>query len=253
MSPLSDASDPCLRGSWSGEKLYENACIGACGQEEDRLAPHERHLARPFAATDEETRALAREALVPRATSKGLEAAEEGRGSRPPNQEEHARPPDDRAEVAEGVGPGLRLRRPGEPAPPATGHARPLSLCERLPASRLRDVLPAGGVPVPLPPHARVQCPPSSGVPLHGHAAVAGREAGEAAGPRADRDPAKDGRPGPRDPEILGPDALDRSVPPRDDRGPPRPRRGRRLDARLHHDPPEPSVRRVRPLAVPSP
>src|SRR3972149_3239752 len=98
MSPLSDASDPCLRGSWSGEKLYENACIGACGQEEDRLAPHKRDLARPYASTDEETRALAREAFVPCATSKRLEAAEEGGGSPPPNREEHARPPDDRAE-----------------------------------------------------------------------------------------------------------------------------------------------------------
>src|SRR3989304_2454476 len=190
MSPLSDASDPCLRGAWSGEKLYENACIGACGQEEDRLAPHERDLARTFAATDEETRALAREAFVPCSTSKGLEAAEEGRASRPPNREEHARPPDDRAEVAEGVDQGLRLRRPGEPVPPEMVHERPLSLCERLPASRLRDVLPAGGGPVPLPPHARIQCPPSSGVPLHGPADPRGREAGEAAGPRADREPA---------------------------------------------------------------
>src|SRR5205809_7915895 len=60
--------------------------------------------------------------------------------------------------------------------------------------------------------------------------------------------PAQDGDPGPRDPEVRRPDALDRGLPRGDDRGPEGPRRRGRLDAVLHHDAAQPALRRVRPL-----
>src|SRR2546421_12404800 len=44
----------------------------------------------------------------------------------------------------------------------------PVSVYERIPAPRFRDLVPPGGIPVPVPPDAGVQRPPSAGTPLHG-------------------------------------------------------------------------------------
>src|SRR5439155_1113436 len=65
--------------------------------------------------------------------------------------------------------------------------------------------------------------------------------------------PEEDGDPGPRHPEVRGPHALDRGVPRGDDPGPEGPGRRGRLDAVLHHDSAESALRRLRPMAVPSP
>src|SRR5205809_1041944 len=90
-------------------------------------------------------------------------AGSQGRGT-----SEGPRPEGHRAEMAGGLGEGPRVRREGRSGPPEMVLDRPLSVHEWIPAPRVRDLVPAGGVPVAVPPDARLQRPPSAGVPLHG-------------------------------------------------------------------------------------
>src|SRR5437773_11175633 len=105
----------------------------------------------------------------------GHEAAAEGpisppvpsAGSQGRDTAEGPRPARHRGEMAGGLGKGPRVRREGRSGPPEMVLDRPLSVHERIPASRVRDLVPAGGVPVAVPPDARLQRPPSASVPLH--------------------------------------------------------------------------------------
>src|SRR5207253_2135921 len=108
----------------------------------------------------------------------------------------------------------------GRPDSSEVVHDRPISVHERVSAPRIRLVLPAGRVPVPVPAHARVQRAPSAELPLHGPPDPGRREADRGERAEAMGDPAPDGDPGPGDPEVRGPDALDRGVPRGDDGGP---------------------------------
>src|SRR5207247_1787328 len=114
------------------EKLYAIPPIAACGPEKKGPNP-------------------------PRSAATEAPAAEsQGRGTA-----EGARPARHRGEMAGGLGKGPRVRREGRSGPPEMVLDRPLSLHERIPASRLRDLVPAGGVPVAVPTDARLQRPPS--------------------------------------------------------------------------------------------
>src|SRR2546422_324348 len=129
--------------------------------------------------------------------------------------------------------------------------ARPVH--ERISAPGIRHVVLAGRVPVSFPPDAWLQRPPSPSVPLHRPPDPGSREADRRKRAEAVGDPPSDGHPRPRGPEVRRPDALDRSLPSRDDGGPESPRGRCRLDAVVHHDAPEPALRRIRALAVPPP
>src|SRR3989442_3144228 len=163
------------------------------------------------------------------------------------------RPAADRGQVAIRVGARARIRRArgGRSAEVVLHGAVPVH--EWVPAPRLRNVVPAGRVPVSIPADAGVQRPPPAGVSLHRPADPGSGEADRGERAEAVGDPSGDGHPRPRDPEIRGPDALDRGLPRRDDGGPEGARRGRRLDAFLHHDTAQPALRRIRALAVPPP
>src|SRR5881396_2409984 len=241
------------------EKLYAIPPIAACGPEKKGPNP-------PRSAATEapagETQAGSEPTGSPSASRPAArhEAAAEGplsppvpsAGSQGRDTAEGPRPARHRGEMAGGLGEGPRVRREGRSAPPEMVLDRPLSVHERISASRLRNLVPAGVVPVAVPPDARLQRPPSPGLPLHGPPDPRRREARGREGTEAMGHPAQDGDPGPRDPEVRRPDALDRGLPRGDDRGPEGPRGRGRLDAVLHHDAPQPALRRVRPLAVPS-
>src|SRR5438034_457812 len=121
------------------------------------------------------------------------------------------------------------------------------------PRGGARAVATKGQGPVPVPADGGVQRPASAGVPLHRPADPGRGEADRGEGAETVGHPPTDGDPGLGDPEVRGPDALDRRLPARDDGGPEGARRGDRLAAVLHHDAAEPAVRRVRAVAVPPP
>src|SRR5713226_2189479 len=108
------------------------------------------------------------------------------------------------------LGQGAGVRRAGGPLAAEMVLDGPLSLHERVPAHRVRDLVPPGGIPVSVPADARIQRPPPAGVPLHRPPDPRRGGAGRGEGTEAVGDPPEDGYPGPRDPEVRGSDALDR-------------------------------------------
>src|SRR2546428_50794 len=144
-------------------------------------------------------------------------------------------------------------RKKSQPRPAEWVYHGSVSIQEWVPAPRVRYVVLAGRVPVSFPPDAWLQRPPSPSVPLHRPPDPGSREADRRKRAEAVGDPPSDGHPRPRGPEVRRPDALDRSLPSRDDGGPESPRGRCRLDAVVHHDAPEPALRRIRALAVPPP
>src|SRR5436309_10085443 len=186
--------------------------------------------------------------------------AQESAGARPrprahegPARRGTERPAADRGEVAIRVGAGAGICRARGRPPAEVVLQRAVSVHERVPAPGLRYLLPARGVPVSLPTDARLQRPPSAGVPLHRPPDPGGGKADRGERAEAVGDPPGHGHPRPRDPEVRGSDALDRRLPCGDDGGLEGPWRGRRLDAVVHHDAAQPAVRCVRALAVPPP
>src|SRR5437899_12714910 len=99
------------------------------------------------------------------------------------------------------LGKSRRVRRPGGPDSSEVVHDGAVSVHERVSAPRMRLVLPAGRVPVPVPPHARVQRAPSAELPLHGPPDPGPREADRGERDEAMGAPAPYGNPGPGEPQ----------------------------------------------------
>src|SRR6267143_5182458 len=70
--------------------------------------------------------------------------------------------------MANGLGRRRRVHGEGRPVTAQVVFHGPVSVHEWVPAPGLRDFVPQGRVPIPVPPDAWLQRPSSSSLPLHG-------------------------------------------------------------------------------------